>query len=400
MTGGLIYHFLPMGKTRHAVIVTDQRLFYVRYRRPSLPLPFLGVGLRIDCFRHDHDVFCASMARTNPGFVHKHVHKTLLREQFLPGNVALQCRFGALQLVRAHGDVLDVYELACALSRNTAEFLPPAALQSNGIDLARCQEIAEKSMTHKSNHLWAIEPRSDDGVLPHPSIQLSHTKEQIVFHTSFKDTCTVLDGCYTHTDVVVTTGRLFLWHRQVYKKWDCQAILYYIIFWRGMLRFLKPPANLLNECAFFTLPSLLSFSTDLSVDPPSWLVPHHQPLKFPCWENLTYYLTFCRSRPDKGVKRFSCCPYPTGPSAHVNLYWRLKNGAFADGDFVFAHTFRPFYAEGAYESDEDNDFTPPDDEEVAMTGVSHEEQVETLRRIMCVTQDQCTKVLDKMDSMY
>mmetsp|Transcript_36288 Transcript_36288/g.91399 ORF Transcript_36288/g.91399 Transcript_36288/m.91399 type:complete len:982 (-) Transcript_36288:175-3120(-) len=397
--GGLIYQLLPFGKTRHAIIVTNRRLFYVRYRRPSIPLKFIGVAIRIDCFRHDHDVFYGNMHRTKVNFVHKLVHQTFLREQFLPGTVALQSKFGALQIYRAHGDVLDVYDFICQLSRNNSQFVNRQMLEENGVRWDRCQENLESSLSKTSETRWAINPQSDDVVLPQPDIQLSSSNEQLVFHMSFKDIGPLLSKCYTNTDVVMTTGRLFFWHRSVYKKFDCQASLYWCCFWRAFVNPIFSGKNLPNSCSFFTLPSILSFSTDLSIDPASWLVPHHQPLKCPCWETLTGGRVTAQ-----GMWRYSCCPKRTGPSAKARLMWRLKQSAHADEEFIIEHHLKPYIVEEAPESDADDimaglGFTSADLEERRERGSDHEEQVEAFRRIMCVVQDQCNRVKDEIETI-
>jgi len=397
---------LPLGKTRHAVVISNRRLFYIRYRRPVAPLWWLGVDLRIDSFRHDHDIFYGHMRRTVLQPIHNMVHHIGLRERFTPGIVSLQCKFGALQITRGHGDVLDVYQLVCQLSRNTSGFVTQDMLEENGLDWDKCREPLETSLERKSAIRWAILPQHDDSVEPVPEIHLNHSNEQVFFHMSFKDVRTVLDGCYSNVDVVVTTGRLFVWERDAYKKWDCESCLYYLCFWKACLRLLKPARNLPNTCSFFTLPSLLSFSTDLSVDPPSWLVPHHQPFKLPCCENLGLYLTHGRTRGSKGFWSYGCCPHRTGPSSHIGMHWRLKTSATADQDFIVALNFKPFSFESSHESDAEDAYAAIgytwDEFQLARrnTAVSDVELVEALRKIMYVVQDQCHKLLDQVDIIY
>jgi len=304
-----------------------------------------------------------------------------------------------LQIHRSHGDVLDVYHLICQLSRNTHQFVNRKMLEENRVRWDRCQENIESGLSMKSSTLWAINPQPDEVVLPRPDIQLSSANEELIFHVAFKDVGPLLSKCYTNTDVVVTTGRVFFWHRSVYKKFDCQAALYWCCFWRAFVNPIFSGKNLPNSCSFFTLPSLLSFSTDMSVDPASWLVPHHQPLKCPCWETLTGGRVSAQ-----GMWRYSCCPKRTGPGAKAKMMWRLKQSAHADDHFIIEHAIKPFVAEEAPESDADDvfvglGFSANDLEEVHGRGSAHEEQVETLRRIMCVVQDQCNKVKDEIDTL-
>jgi len=416
VSGGVLYDLLPFGTTRHAVIVTTRRVFYVRYRRPKIPLKFFGVALRVDCFRHDQDVWFGLMFRTKSSFLHKLIHEKIMREHFLPGVVAFQTRFGALQIARSHGDAIDVYHLVCQLSKNTSEFIDPDVLVKNGISWDRCQDKLETSLRKKSSTLYAIEPQPDDTVEPKPDIHLSHKKEQLVFHASFRDIGSTRSGRYTNTDVVITTGRVFFWQRDVYKKFDCQACCYWLCWWRAFLNPIFASRNLPNSCSFVTLPSLLSFSTDLSIDPPSWFEPHHQPLKCPCFEWLTHSITRCclceRSPPDdapppKGRKCCSFCPRRSGPSATAKLMWRLRQSAHADNDFIIENNVRPFFAEEAPESDAEDIYnglglgSDQLEESRRIQGdQNHEEMVETMRKIMCVVQDQSDKILDKIEVMY
>merc|ERR1711920_647676 len=69
------------------------------------------------------------------------------------------------------------------------------------------------------------------------------------------------------------------------------AVVYWFTCWTSWLNCIRNPKNLTNVCTFVTLPALLSFSTDISVESPSWFEPHHQPLKVPCWERLCFCLT-------------------------------------------------------------------------------------------------------------
>lgn len=412
LTGGLLYTLLPFGKTRHSVIVTNRRLFYVRYRRPTIPIQALGVSLRIDCFRHDHDVFYGQMLRTKVAFPHKMIHQKFLREDWLPGVVAFQNKFGALSITRKHGDVQDVYQLICSLSRNVSTFLTKEMLEAEGFKWDSNKRDLGEALKKESPTRWSIQPQLDDMVEPRPDIQLGTQDEQLIFHMCFKDLCKLSSGTYTNTDVVVTTGRLFFWNRQVYKRFDCQACLYWCLCWTGFMNPILSAKNLHNMCSFFTLPALLSFSTDLSVDPPSWLAPHHQPLKVPLWERLCQCMTHCIARDGRTfegrkLSAMACCPKRTSPSAQVLCMWRLKQSAHADEDFVITFRMKPYTVSEAPESDAEDiylglGFSPEqiEDERRHILTNEHDDKLDVLRIIMSVVQDQCHKILDKVDVLY
>merc|ERR1712060_722676 len=107
---------------------------------------------------------------------------------------------------------------------------------------------------------------------------------------------------YSNLDIAVTSARVFFWKRDCYKKFDCCSLPCYCFLWLGFMNRVSNPINLHNEMSFMTLPSILSFSTDLSVVSPSWLTPHHMPLKWPCVEVLCAYLTRCVVRGRYEVK--------------------------------------------------------------------------------------------------
>jgi len=407
LTGGLWYALLPFGKTRHAVVVTDHRLLYVRQRRPSLPLRFLGTNLRIDAFRHDHDVVYGRMDRTKLSFLNRLVHQKLLFESFLPGRVLLQTRFGALEINRDHGDALDVYHLVTELNRNTAGFIDRGAVEAAGVSWERCQEEVQKSLTDEGR-AWTITPQPDDAVVPVPDFYLSSAaKEQMVFHITFKDLDGVTSGTYANTDVVVTTGRIFFWSRRAYKRFDCQAIPCWVCCWMGFLKPLFPARNLPNSMCFFTLPSVLSFSTDLSVDPPSWCVPHHTPLKVPLVERCCAALTRLATREPVAAAAsgsWSCIPRRPGASAKLSLMWRLKQSAHAEDDMVVLFSIKPHLLAESPDSDAEDvfdglGFITDKAEDAGRIIRDHELKVETLRKIMCAVQDACNKLSDKVDDL-
>ncbi|CAK0879283.1 unnamed protein product [Prorocentrum cordatum] len=155
------------------------------------------------------------------------------------------------------------------------------------------------------------------------------------------------------------------------------------------------PINLPNEMSFITLPSVQSFSTDVSVVSPSWLVPApHAP--WPCVEMLCAYLTRFVVRGSYDVKSHSkwvLCPRRSGPSAYLLLMWRLKASAHADTEMFVMHQVKPFVNSGMPEADAQDIFDGmshiAEDEEEAVSDLisAQEENLETLRKIMCAVQE-------------
>lgn len=406
MTGGLWYALLPWGKVRHAVVVTDMRLFYIRHRRPFLPLSFLGTDLRIDVFRHDHDVMYGSMDRTKLNFVNRCIHQQILFEQFLPGQVHMQTKFGALQINRQHGDAVDVYRLVMKLSRNTSDFVTHGDITNAGVSWDMCQEEVNKGLVKETDVMWSIQPNSDDVVEPTPHIYLlDPEKEQVIFHLTFKDLGTPFSGTYINTDVIVTSGRIFFWKRHVYKKFDCMSLPCYFLCWVGCLNRFFPGRNLPNQLSFVTLPSILSFSTDLAVDSPSWAVPHHTPLKCPPIEAVCAMLTRLVTK-DQWARGGStgCLPQRAGPSSELQLMWRLQQSAHAESDMLILTKIKPHVLEELSEADAEDiynsiGFVTEDPEEARILVKDHDRKVEVLRIIMSVVQDACNKLHERRDDL-
>ncbi|CAK0870337.1 unnamed protein product [Prorocentrum cordatum] len=409
MMGKIWYLMLPFGKTRHAVVVTDRRLFYVRHRRPFLPIKCLGTDLRVDVFRHDHDVCYGKMVRHKLNTPQRFIHQVLLQEKFLPGTAVMQTRFGALQLSRNHGDIVGVYNVVMSLSRHAPEFITEQHLAENGVVPAACQAIVDHAFVRtsdKEGNLFTIRPQSDDTVQPQPTLHLaSGSKEKMLFHLSVKNTTDIYSKCYSNLDIAITSARVFFWKRDCYKKFDCCALPCWCFVWLGFMNRINNPINLHNEMSFMTLPSILSFSTDASVVSPSWLVPHHMPLKWPCVEMLCAHLTRLAVRGDYDVKSRSqwvICPRRTGPSSHLLLLWRLKASAYAETEMYVAHEVKPFIFSGMPDADAQDIFDgigyiAEDGAAVEELISAQAEDLETLRKIMCTVQDSCHRLLDEVD---
>ncbi|CAK0824883.1 unnamed protein product [Prorocentrum cordatum] len=411
LMGKVWYLLLPFGKTRHAVVVTDRRLFYVRHRRPFLPIKCLGTDLRVDVFRHDHDVTYGKMARHKLNTPQRIIHQILLREMFLPGTAVMQTKFGAIQFTRNHGDIIDVYNMIMSLSRHIPEFVTEKDLVENGVVPSACKEIVDRAFiaaSNKQGNRFTIRPQSDDAVQPQPTLYLaSGSKERVLFHLSVKDTTDIYSKCYVNLDIAVTSARVFFWKRDCYKKFDCCALPCWLFIWLGFMNRMNKPMNLPNEMSFITLPSIQSFSTDVSVVSPSWLVPHHMPLKWPCVEMLCAYLTRCVVRGSHEVKihsKWVLCPRRSGPSANLLLMWRLKASAHADAEMFVVHQVQPFVSSDMPETDAQDIFDGmsyiAEDGEAASDLVSEQaESLETLRKIMCAVQDSCHALLNKVDDL-
>jgi hypothetical protein len=306
---------------------------------------------------------------------------------------------------------MDVYNLIMSLARHDPEFITERELEANGVIPRACQAIVDKAFNKQKSKLenrFTLIPQPDDAVEPQPTLYLSTgSKERILYHVSIKDTTDIFNKCYSNLDIAVTSARIFFWKRDCYKKFDCCALLQWLVLWMACLNKLANPTHLSNEMSFMTLPSILSFSTDVSVVAPSWFVPHHMPLKWPCVEMLCAYLTRCAVRGSYQVKsrsQWSCCPRRSGPSSALYLLWRLKQSAHADNDMLVLHTVRPYVFNSMPQADAEDIFDGlgyiAEAEKAAETLVQEQaECIETLRKIMCAVQDSCHSLLNKVEDL-
>jgi len=407
--GGFWHVLFPLGKTHHGVVVTDRRLFYMRHKRPLLPLPMLLTDLRVDVFRHDHDIFYGRMERTKIPSVQRLVHAKLLLEEWLPGRVYVQNRFGVLELNRRHGDIGDVYKVVSQLTRVSHKFIDKTRFKAAGLHWDNCQAVVGKQMTKKSNNLWSVNPQPDDAVEPSPEIQL-HSAEDLVYSLSVKNIGTVWSKYYRNVDIIITTGRIHVWSRCCYKQFDCAMLHYWCCCWAACLNPLFPAKNLQNSVEFVSMPVLLSFSTDLTVEPPLWHIPHRTPLQCPCIETCCAMLTRLVARDARGINKYnmSIIPRRSKPIAELSLIWRLKPSAHAKADMLMLHSIKPHFLNRTAEEIQDL-FTElglsSEDATAKQNCLLHEQddddddRVETLRRIMAVVQDQRHAILDKIDGL-
>lgn len=89
----------------------------------------------------------------------------------------------------------------------------------------------------------------------------------------------------------------------------------------------------------------------------------------------------------------------------MKLIWRLKQSAYADAEFLLVHQLKPYVVEEAPESDVEDiyeglGFAQLEEERNLVVRNNHDDKVETFRKIMCVVQDQCKDLLDRVDSIY
>jgi len=406
LLGGLWYILLPFGKTQHAVIVTDRRVFYMTHRRPSLPIPqILQTDLRVDIFRHDHDVFYGRMERTKVPSLQRLVHQFLLLEWWLPGKVFMQNNFGVLQLNRAHGDILDVYHVVSQLARVSTQFISKEAVTATGLNWDTCKDTVRKSMMNKKGNMWSISPQSDDAVEPTPEILLTGN-EELVYTLNVTDISSVWSPYYTNTDVIVTTGRLFLWSRKCYKNFDCQMGAYWCCCWAAFLNPLFAAKHLGNVLEFVSMPALLSFSTDMNVEQPLWHVPHHTPLKCPCFETccavLTRMVTRDKRKIDFNLRTLSPIPKRSMPITQLQLTWRLKQSAHAETDMLIPHAIKPYFLKDMPDEEIQDLYSNmgfSDDRDKLAQQCEDNEKIEALRMIMCVVQDRAHSLLDDIDNI-
>jgi len=325
------------------VIVTDLRIFYVRHRPQCNILCLCGMQLRIDIFRHDCDVFHGRMHSMNASLLHR-----LAGLRWHPGDVYLQCRYGMLHLVRARGNALDLFNVISQLTKFPT-FLSREALEAAGVRWDFCQEWVAEKLKRRSAEVWTIERSEDDFVNSAPEIFLSDSTEQPIFAWSFKEKGDLTNPHNINSDIVVTTGRVLVWSRTLFKSFHCKLCCClalggacHCVCCYGACGRQRLPSTM----SFVALSALLSFTTETTNEPSLWYDPDHPPVKIGCFEslcdNLTRFFTCDRRGFDcNNEETCSFCPRRLGPRSRLSLAWKARfNAQQPDPDLECA--IRPY----------------------------------------------------------
>lgn len=317
---------------QHVVVVSNLRVFYIRHRRKCLLFCLWARDLRVDIFRHDHDIFHGHVAVESRSMIQR-----LMRMPFLPGSCFIQVKHGILKLSRLHGSALDVFNAVSPLTSESAYIHREQIEQGNG-DWARCQEWVSNHLTRlppnkidgSDSEIWRIMPRPNDMGGQRSELHLRDDEEQPIFAWSFKELGLVSSPYNTNTDIVVTTGRIVVWTRTLYKQFDCKTSLCWGACWCACCHGLICARKLPSSMAFMTLQSMLSFTTETDVKPPAWYDPLNPPVKCPCYEECCQWLTrvstcmACVGDPGCSWEACKQCPRRSRPRSELSLMWRLR----------------------------------------------------------------------------
>eukprot|EP00931_Biecheleriopsis_adriatica_P087740 TRINITY_DN62168_c0_g1_i1.p1 TRINITY_DN62168_c0_g1~~TRINITY_DN62168_c0_g1_i1.p1 ORF type:complete len:1075 (+),score=225.88 TRINITY_DN62168_c0_g1_i1:156-3227(+) len=352
-------YFVEFRSYMHAVVVTDMRLFYMR-QQPRIPFTTMfGSDLRVDAFRHDRNVFYGRCTNTTQPFLYR-----MMGFRYMPGVTYMQCKFGVLKLMRENGNAMDVFHVVSQLARKDASHIDEESLKKAGCTQAildECKETVRRGLLKKLGGdgqelkgVWDIAIDKDrDCVEKSPDIYMCHEEEQMLFHWSGQEAGTLASGYNSNTDVIVTSDRVFLWQRPIYKSFDCKTCLCYGTCWCGCLQRCLEASMLPNTMSFISHGALLSFSSESQIDPPLWTNPVHPPIVFPCCDECCATCTRCMTCTGFApqLEKCSCLPKRPNPRSQLYLMWRSKfNGQQPDLTCVV----RPYQDRQTLE-DEDKD---------------------------------------------
>lgn len=409
---GIIFEYMKMvlNGITHAVVVTDQRVFYIRHQAPCIWLCKFGLGLRIDVFRHDRNVTYGKV-ECRP----RSLWQRLTRSPILPGSVLMKVKFGIVQLDRQYGNIWNVFHVVQQLcAESVAHFL------KKGYDETDSAWNWDESQKEANDNLEEI---SVNGV-SHPGIRHIHAQptdlaaigpgiymltkkvdgkveetEKPLLHWSIRTVGPVATAFDASQDVVVTTGRVFIWSRSQFKEFNCKSAFLWGACYCGWLSALTQKEHLPNTMSFFTLSELLSFSTNTSVEPPAWSDPVNGPLRVPFWDKLCAIMTACmtcttRLKPipedddedvlQGGWGNFSIVPKRRSPICQLYMMWRLRTGP-QQADLMCC--ISPFDHKDFEDTDLFESLGCWQDAKKMPETTVHSRKVEELRAIMGVAQD-------------
>jgi len=326
-----IYYFVAQ---KHAVILSDRRIFYVRYRDKCRIMCMYTVQVRVDIFRHDHDLSYGSMLTNPPS-----LYMRLLQAPWTPGIVRIQpSLYGVVQLNRQRGNVLNVYQSICRMVEAKNPVVTEKMIQEAGVSWDVCEEYVQSSMEQQLSDVWKIIAlQADDTLGQAPDVFLANSDERPLFYWSFKEFGWLSQPTSTNTDVIVTTNRIYKYSRANFKPYDCRTSLCFGACYCTLLkRVLNGPKYLQRASSFLMLPSLLSFNSEVEVSPPLWYDPQRLPVKVPCWETGCQWCTalctcaLCSAKFEGiEISKDTCSAMPRrgAPRAELWMMWRHRFNA-------------------------------------------------------------------------
>lgn len=369
--GTLFYYVFIIRSTQHAVVVTSERVFYVRYRSQCMLLCWFGSDIRVDVFRHDHDVFYADMNTMAPSLMQK-----CFRFEWLPGDTYMQCIWGVLHFKRRFGNAVDVFHCLSQLAKDP-QFMGMNDLVAHGVEVEVCRRAMDAYLTQVHDVVWSLRRQPDDVARSDPLVFFM-PKEAPLFHWSTKEIGSISSPYHINNDILITSGRVFLWQRAIYKPFDCKTCCCFGACWCTCFKKIFQANRLQTSMSYMSLPLLLSFSTDLDVEPPVWIDPNATPVKVPCCEKFCRALTLCSTCDCEGAKRvlrdpdmFAVAPRRRGPRTQLWMMWKHRYGP------MITASIKPYAAPEC-----DN----KDLEAVGIYNNNHGEMMEALDKIMNVAQ--------------
>jgi len=395
LVGLYVYYFVAQ---KHAVILTDRRLFYVRYTDRCRTCCMFQPQVRVDIFRHDKGLTYGSMLTNPPS-----LYIRCAQVPWTPGRVRIQAGFyGVLQLNRQRGNVLNIFQICCQLVDAKQTVISEKEIRDAGVSYDVCADYVKNNMEMRLGDVWGITHLQPDDLTGQiPDVFLAHAGEKPLFYWSFKEFGWLSQATSTNTDVVVTTNRLFKYSRANFKPYDCRtALCFGACYCTCIKSLINGPKYLQRSASFLMLPMMLSFNTEVSVSPPVWYDPMRLPVKVPCWETCCAWLTLCfvckvcgqdgcnPTHIDCNRENCSIIPVRGGARAQLWMMWRHRFNALQPDLTCKIRPFllkdRAFIADlcetiGCGSNKVDFDDGVPDEQDYR--------KVDMLRKIMGVVQD-------------
>jgi len=242
-----------------------------------------------------------------------------------------------------------------------------------GVDGELCKNSVEAGMNQLHDVVWELKRQPDDVARADPLFYVRE-KEQPLFHWSSKEIKDITSPYHINNDIVVTTGRVFVWQRAIYKPFDCKTCCCFGACWCTCIKKIFQSNRLQTSMSFVSFPMMVSFSTDLDVEPPIWYDPHATPVKVPCCEKFCRALTLCTTCNCHEAREvchdpdcFRLRPRRRGPRTHLWMMWKARFGA------LMTTSIRPYAAPEC-----DN----KDLEAVGIFNNNHPEMMEALDKVM------------------
>jgi hypothetical protein len=308
----LLYVWLKIS-LRHVVIITDRRFIEIRFQEICRLCCTWTIQLRVDMFRHDHNLSYGSFRTLPPSIYARYKEHVGKGPRWTPGAAVAQCGFfGIVEMSRQRGNIVGVYQILCQLVVCKGKHVSENDVMAAGVDWNKLQTNVKKNMERVLSDVWRIKHRQPDDQVEHgdntffPDMFMASDLEEPIFYWAFKEYGPLSSALSFNTDVIITSNRVFKYTRASYKPFDCRLCLFVCCYCTALKKLIYGRKYNYRSASFLMLDFMLTYCSEITVEPPSWRNPMRPPIRCPCWESMCKVCTAfwgCNCCGDSPIKK-------------------------------------------------------------------------------------------------